>query len=199
MREDHGPFLTDSICESAKELPESVGDKILTEVAGRELTNLAPDAPKEMSGQLKRLAESLGKPNAAFRNLADAHCVSEKQLSCGKTGDGLLPASPEPAPKTSKKPNWSGVDVLDPDSMSATMETNRAAGYRDEKTYYSALAARVKPGDRIGHLDALARIAKSKPYPANKASHIADRLKKWEGESREGVGEKKTFPVCSSN
>ena len=181
---DHGPFLTDSICESARELelPESVGDKILTEVAGRELTNLAPDAPKEMSGQIERLAESLGKPNAAFRNLADAHAFLKSNFPAGKTATESYPL-PGTGAENQKKPDWSGVDVLDPDSMSATMETNRAAGYRDEKTYYSALAARVKPGDRIGHLDALARIAKSKPYPAHKASHIADRLKKWEGEA----------------
>ena len=179
---DHGAFLTDSICESARELPESVGDKILTEVAGRELTNLSPDAPKEMSGQLKRLAESLGKPNATFRNLADAHAFLKSNSLTEKPGADscLLPGT---GAENQQKPDWSGVDVLDPESMSATMETNRAAGYRDEKTYYSDLAARVKPGDRIGHLDALARIAKSKPYPANKASHIADRLKKWEGEA----------------
>ncbi len=186
---DHGPFLTDSICESAKELPESVGDKILTEVAGRELTNLAPDAPKEMSGQLKRLAESLGKPNAAFRNLADAHAFLKSNSLAEKPATDSYPL-PGTGAENQQKPNWSGVDVLDPDSMSATMETNRAAGYRDEKTYYSALAARVKPGDRIGHLDALARIAKSKPYPANKASHIADRLKKWEGEAVKGWARK---------
>ena len=179
---DHGPFLTDSICESARELPESVRDKILAEAAGRELTNLAPDAPKEMSGQLKRLAESLGKPNAAFRNLAAAHAFLKSNSPAGKTATESYPL-PGTGAENQQKPNWSGVNVLDPDSMSATMETNRAAGYRDEKTYYSALAARVKPGDRIGHLDALARIAKSKPYPAHKASHIADRLKKWEGEA----------------
>ena len=181
---DHGAFLTDSICESARELelPKSVGDKILTEVAGRELTNLAPDAPKEMSGQLKRLAESLGKPNATFRNLADAHAFLKSNSPAGKPATDSYPL-PGTGAENQQKPDWLGVDVLDPDSMSATMETNRAAGYRDEKTYYSALAARVKPGDRIGHLDALARIAKSKPYPANKASHIADRLKKWEGEA----------------
>ena len=179
---DHGAFLTDSICESARELPESVRDKILAEVAGRELTNLAPDAPKEMSGQIERLAESLGKPNATFRNLTDAHAFLKSNSLAGKRETNIgTPATT--GTENKPKPDWSGVDVLDPDSMSATMETNRAAGYRDEKTYYSALAARVKPGDRIGHLDALARIAKSKPYPANKASHIADRLKKWEGEA----------------
>ena len=179
---DHGALLTDSICESARELPESVGDKILTEVAGRELTNLSPDAPKEMSGQLERLAESLGKPNATFRNLADAHAFLKSNSLAGKRETNIGPPATTGA-ENKQKPDWSGVDVLDPDSMSATMETNRAVGYRDEKTYYSNLATRVEPSDRIGHLDALVRIAKSKPYPANKASHIADRLIKWEGEA----------------
>lgn len=179
---DHGALLTDSICESARELPESVRDKILAEVAGRELTNLAPDAPKAMSGQLERLAESLGKPNATFRNLANAHAFLKSNSLAGKRETNIGPPATTDA-ENKQKPDWSEVDVLDPASMSATMETNRAAGYRDEKTYYSDLAARVKPGDRIGHLDALARIAKSKPYPANKAAHIANRLMKWKGEA----------------
>ena len=182
---NHSTLLTDSICESAKELPESVRDKILTEVAGRELTNLAPDAPKEMSGQLERLAASLGKPNATFRNLADAHAFLKSNSLAEKPATDIYPL-PGTSVENKQKPDWPGVDILDPDSMSATMETNRAAGYRDEKTYYSDLAARVEPSDRIGHLDALARIAKSKPYPANKVMHIANCLRKWKGESVKG-------------
>lgn len=189
---DYGAFLTDSICEYARELPESVRDKILAEVAGRELMNLAPDAPKSMSGQLERLAASLEKPNATFRNLADAHAFLKSNSLAEKPATDSYPL-PGTGVENKQKHDWSGVNVLDPDSMSATMETNRNDVYHDEKTYYSDLAARVKPGDRIGHLEALAHIAKSKPCPADKASHIANCLKKWEGEAVK-VWARKTLP-----
>ncbi len=177
----HGGLLTDPICESARELPESVRDKILTEVAGRELTNLAPDAPKAMGGQLERLAESLEKPNATFGNLADAHAF----LKSNSLAEKPPPRYPLPGTgaENMQKPDWSEVDVLNPDEMSAVMEANRAAGYHDEKTFYSDLAKRVESGDRIGHLDAMAVIAKSKSYPANEALHIANCLEKWQREA----------------
>lgn len=177
---DHSTVLTDSICESAKNLPESVRDRTVTEIAGRELMRLAPDSPKPTSEPLERLAASLEKPNATFSKLADTHAFLKSDSLAGKQETDIEPPAAAGA-ETGQKPDWSGVDVLDPDAMSAAMEANRANGYSDEKTYYSDLAERVAPADRIGHLNALADIAKSKPYPVNEALHIANCLEKWRG------------------
>ena len=179
---DHDSVLTGPICESAKSLSESVRDGIVAELAGRKLMNLTPDASEAMSEPLECLAASLEKPNATFNKLADTHAFLKSDSLAGKQETDIEPPAAT-GTENRQKPDWSGVDVLDPEAMSAAMEANRADGYSDEKTYYSDLAERVAPADRIGHLNALADIAKSKPHPANKALHIANCLEKWRGKA----------------
>ena len=179
---DHSTVLTDSICESAKNLPESVRDRIVTEIAGRELMRLAPDSPKPTSEPLEHLAASFEEPNATFSKLADTHAFLKSNSLAGKPVTDIRPTAGTGV-ENRQKSDWSGADVPDPDAISTEMEANRTAGYSDEKAYYSDLAKRVRPGDRIGHLDALAGIARSKPHPANETLHIANCLEKWRGEA----------------
>ena len=176
---DHGTFLTGPICESAGSLSESVRDKILAEVAGREMMNLTPEAPKAMSEQLERLAASLEESNATFSKLADTRTFLKNNSLAGKPATDVCPLA-ETSTENRQKPDWSGVDVLDSDAIEAAMQANRNDGYHDKKTYYSDLAERVGRGDQIGHLDALADIALSKPYPADEALHIVNCLKNWQ-------------------
>ena len=189
---DHGSVLTDPICESAKNLSENARNGIVAELAGHKLMNLTLDAPEAMSEPLECLAASLEKPNATFSKLADTHAFLRNIFPARETETDIRPTAGTAA-EIEQKPDRVGIEVLDPDAMLAAMEVNRAAGYHDEKTFYSDLTKLVGLGDRIGHLDALARIAKSKPYPANKATHIANCLRKWEGEAVRGWA-RKTLP-----
>ena len=175
---EESPILMKQVCGNATNLPDDIRPAILAELAKFELMKLSPGSTGPMNESLKHLADSCDKTPEAFRQLSHTHeFLKDKGIET--TRDDI--SGTETDARKGTTPDCTGVDVCDHESILAIMRANRDAGCSDSEVFYSELRTRIRPVDRIKHLDAVALIAKSERYPENEISHIINCLDTWPG------------------
>ena len=175
---EESPILMKQVCGNSTNLPDDIRHAILAEFAKLELMEFVPDSTGPMNESLKHLADSCVKTPEAFRCLSHTHeFLKDKGIETAKNDIN----GTETDARKGTTPDCTGVDVCDHESILAIMRANRDAGGSDSEVFYSELRTRIRPADRIKHLDAVALIAKSERYPENEISHIINCLDTWPG------------------
>lgn len=81
--------------------------------------------------------------------------------------------------KSVQPPGWQQIDPYDADAVIAGRKIQPEKGYADPTEYFSCLRARISPGRRRDHLEALAVAATKEDYPLYEIRALKEALAEW--------------------